>query len=475
MGARLAFTFWAERGALTLVAYEASGRGGLAGRPVDEDSALDSLRTVLEAYARRHTGAVRLVLRRQESEWTVDYESGPHTRRPPEAKSLPVRWADTPAWGNASPAEALGRLLRAVEVPAGGSARVVAEARLEDGRVEDWELRGFQVTHPGAGGGARGVSEAVRVLQPFMEGLGPRTVRVELVLVHRKDETRSGGWVMGAQVVDASPPVGLDDDAAAEYRALHEDILRRWREGVHEGFAWLARRGVEELALWYVGGVVAKGTGFLAVRGGGVVLKALRSGREAAAGWLRTMLSRLASGEKRAFERLWAKVQLEGERALSRAEKEELRVLMARIEQLAKSPLGDGEKQGLRRAARESYKKLRPDLERSMDAYPDRYPIHHRRPLEYAHLFPAEDINAPGRLALVQDFVHARVSAVWTKFRGARRAAAPDEVETAARIIDSHFGSWYHRVDVPKGEKALVERAERAAIEALQSRFPGVN
>jgi hypothetical protein len=399
-------------GALTGVGYETSGRGGRVGRPVDEDAALDSLRTLFEVYAKRRTGAFRLVLRRQESGWAVDYAADAHALRPLEAKTLPVRGAGT---SELQP-EGLGRLLRAVSVPAGGSARLMVEARLEDGRVEGWELKGFQVTRQGTEGGARVAAESVhdeaaKVLLPFLQGLGPRVVRLDLTLVHRGAEARAGGWVERAQVVRVSQPAGLDADEVAEYRAMHEDILRRWREGVHEGFTWLTQRGVEELALWYVGGVLAKGAGFLAARGGGIVLKALRRGKEAAAGWLCTMLTRLSDGEKRAFERLWAKVQLEGEKALSAGERQELRVLMARID------------------------------------------------------------NAPGRLAVVQDFVHARVGAVWTKFRRAHKNATPDEVETAARIIDSHFESWYHRVNVPGSEQALVERAEHAALKALRSRF----
>jgi len=398
VGASLAFTFWVERGALTWGAYEVSGRGGAAGRPVDAEAALDSLRTIFDGYAKRRTGEVRLVLRRQESSWAMDYESNRPARRPPEAKRLPVRWEGTPALATESSTEALGRLLRAVSVPAGGAARVEVEARLEDGRIEGWELRGFQVTQPGVGGGPRAASESVRneagkVLLPFMEGVGPRAVRVEWVLVHREGEARAGGWVEGARVVRASPPDGLDAGAVAEYRALHEDILRRWREGVHEGFAWLAQRGVEELALWYVGGVLAKGAGFLAVRGGGIVLKALSQGKEAA-GWLRTMLTRLSGGEKRAFERLWAKVQLEGEKALSAGERQELRALMARIEQLAKTPLKSTEKDPIREQARKLYKELNPHLAQAMTTNAEKWPVHHRRPLQYAHLFPDENINS---------------------------------------------------------------------------------
>ncbi|MFP2925313.1 hypothetical protein ACLESO_08860 [Pyxidicoccus sp. 3LG] len=477
VGARVEFTFWAERGALTVVSYAATGRDGRPGRPADEEATLSALRTVFATYAKHRTGELRLVLQRQEAGWAVDYESSPHVLRPQEAKTLPVRWDGTPVPVRESATEGLGKLLRAVSVPAGGVARLEVVARLEDGRVEGWELRRFQVTQRRTGDGTRAASEAVhgeavKVLLSFLEGVGPRTVRLDLTLVHQSDEVRARGWVEGARMEREQRPPGMREDAAAEYRTMHEDILRRWREGVYEGFTWLAQRGVEELALWYVGGVLAKGAGFLAVRGGGVVLKALSQGKEAAAGWLRTMLARLSGAEKRAFERLWAKVQLEGEKAPSAGERQELRALMARIEGLSRTPLDDGGKQGCRRIARDLYKRHRPDLAGTMDAYPDRYPVHHRRPLEYAHLFPDEDINAPGRLAVVQDFVHARVGAVWTKFRSAHKTATPDEVERATRIIDSHFESWYHRVEVPKSEKVLIERAEQAALEALRSRFP---
>ena len=33
-------------------------------------------------------------------------------------------------------------------------------------------------------------------------------------------------------------------------------------------------------------------------------------------------------------------------------------------------------------------------------------PIHHRRPLQYAHLFPDENINAGENLAMLQKYVH---------------------------------------------------------------------
>ncbi|NTX33909.1 hypothetical protein HUA78_05625 [Myxococcus sp. CA033] len=349
---------------------------------------------------------------------------------------------------------------------------------LDDGRVVGWELHRFQVVRSGAGGSplapaSRAGREVVRLTRAFQDGMGPRTVRFGIRLTHGRGE--GDGWVESVRVVGFETPAGLEPEVAAEYRAMHEDIVRRWREGVVEGFTWLAQRGAQELALWYVGAVAIRGAGFLAVRGGGIVRKALRQGKEAASGWLRTMLSRVSQSEGRAFERLWAKVQLEGERALTTSERSELRALMARIEKLASTPLDFGEKHGLRKAARAAYKNVHSDLARTMDAFPERYPVHHRRPLEYAHLFPEQDVNASSRLAVVQDFIHERVSRVWTKFRTAQRTATRDEVDAATRIIDSHFESWYHRVEVPRGEQAFIERAEQAALEALRARFPKVN
>ncbi|NVJ22182.1 hypothetical protein HUW62_13240 [Myxococcus sp. AM011] len=476
VGAHLTLTFWLERGALTWTGYEARERVGHRGGPVGAADIRDALREVLAGYGLERTGQVVLSLRREERQWSVDYSFHRQAERPPEARTLPVQWADDT--GPDEVPSGLARLLAGIGVPNGGEAWLEADAVLEDGRVVGWELHHFQVTRSGAGGSPQAPAsrvgrEVVRLTRSFQDGIGPRTVRFGIRLTHSRGE--GDGWVESARVVGFAPPTGLEPEVAAEYRAMHEDIVRRWREGVAEGFTWLAQRGVQELALWYVGAVAIKGAGFLAVRGGGIVRKALRQGKEAASGWLRTMLSRVPQSEGRAFERLWTKVQLEGERALTTSERGELRALMARIEKLASMPLELGEKHGLRKAARISYKRARPDLAPAMDAFSDRYPVHHRRPLEYAHLFPEEDINASSRLAVVQDFIHERVSRLWTKFRTAQRTATRDEVEAATRIIDSHFESWYHRVEVPRGEQVFIERAEQAALEALKSRFPKVN
>ena len=66
------------------------------------------------------------------------------------------------------------------------------------------------------------------------------------------------------------------------------------------------------------------------------------------------------------------------------------------------------EKNNLRRMAREYYKKLHPEFAELLEEFGDEYPIHHRRPMEYAHLLASEDINAASNFAMVQRQVHTR-------------------------------------------------------------------
>ncbi len=126
VGAVLAFTFWVEGGALTLVGYGEEGGGGSAGRPVDAEGLARVLRHVLTEYVGRRTGEVVLRLRREEGRWAVDYDATRQSPRPAEARTLPVRIQGTPADTFLAFHETARERLRAVQVPAGG-ARVRAE------------------------------------------------------------------------------------------------------------------------------------------------------------------------------------------------------------------------------------------------------------------------------------------------------------------------------------------------------------
>ncbi len=475
VGTVLAFSFWVEAGALTPLGYEETRRGGHAGRPVETEGLTRVLRRVFTDYAGRRTGQVVLRLRREEARWAVDYDATHQGSRPAEARTLPMRTQGTPADTFLAFHEAARRWAEAVQVPDGGAARAEVAVRLEDGRLAGWELREVRRTREGPGGSPKSLSPEVaghltQVLLPFTEGLGSRTVRVVLGAEHRPGEVRARGRVAEARVERPPQP-----DGPSWYLSMHEATLLRWREGVVEGAAWLSQRGVEELAIWAVGGIFAKSLGFFAVEGLEWVGRALRREPEAVAGWLSTALKRLPREEQEAFGQLWRKLALEGEQALSKGERNALRNLFVRIEKLVQEPLDRNLKKILRRDAREHYKKLYPQLANLLDEKKGEFPIHHRRQLEHAHLFPDEDINSGENLAVLQDYVHKKINTLWTKFRKARPNPTADEVRRAADIIDRQFEPWYHRIDEPPGLIKTAEEAEEAALLELRNRFPGLD
>jgi len=473
-GARLSFTFWNEHGALSLTGFSAQGLSGPAAASLDDEETRGALATVFTEYTQRHTGQATLTLQREQTRWAVGYTVSAE-RRPPEARLLPVLMREFPTDLVRVSTDGLRKLLAAMEVPTEGEAWAEVEVQLEDGRIDGWRPRLFQVVR--GGGRSRPVSsvlasQTVQVLLPFTLGVGPRTVLVRLRLIHRAQDTEAVGWVEAARV-ERPPPIPETNAAfVAEYRAVHESILWRWRYEVREGAEWAARRGAEELALWYAGGVLLKGGGYLVRWVGSATRRALVRGGEAATGWLRTTLVRLPGDKKREFEWLWAKVQLEGERALTAEERASLRGLMERIEQLAHTRLDIQAKKRLRDSAREYYKALHPELRQLMEEQGAAFPIHHRRPLDYAHLFPAEDINAADNLAMVTQSVHGHINRVWTRFKQLRPDPTTTEVSEAAKAIDAQFHVWYHQAGDPRGVAWALGDAERAALQTLERLFP---
>jgi hypothetical protein len=352
VGAVLAFTFWVEGGALTLVGYQEERGGGRAGRPVDAEGLARVLRRVFGDYMGRRTGEVVLRLRREQARWAVDYDASRLAARPPEARTLPVRTSGTPADSFLALYEVAGRWVSTVRVPAGGAARVELEVHLEDGRLAGWRLREMRRTSEGQGGGPQPLAgetagHLVQVLLPFTEGLGVRTVNVVLRAEHRLGEERARGRVESVRVERAVQPPG-----PSWYLSMHEATLLRWREGVLESSAWLAQWGVEALALWVVGAIIARGLGLFATEGLEWVTRALGREPEVAAGWLRTALKRLTQEERMTFARLWQKVALEGEQALSRGERKALRGLFVRLEEAIQQPLTVDLKGALREQCR---------------------------------------------------------------------------------------------------------------------------
>jgi hypothetical protein len=176
--------------------------------------------------------------------------------------------------------------------------------------------------------------------------------------------------------------------------------------------------------------------------------------------------------KKREFEWLWAKIQLEGEHALTMEEKASLRALMEHIEQLVSTRLAPAEKNQLRRIAREHYKRIHPELAKLLEEFGDEYPIHHKRPLEYAHLFAAEDINATGNLAMVRQEVHVYINRAWSRFRQLCPEPTARQVRDASEIIDAQFAPWYDRAEESLGKSLSLDGAEEAAFRALDQLLP---
>jgi hypothetical protein len=478
VGTRLAFTFWTHEGALTPLGYQEAPAGGSSGRVVEAQELERALHPVFTEFLGRRTGEVLLTLRREEGRWAVAYDATGQGTRPAEAKTLAVGIRGTPSATFLAVHEAMRKGLRAVQVPEEGAARVEVAVGLEDGRLTGWELVEALHTRQGRGGVARALSpevagQAVQVLLPFTEGLGPRMVRLVLRVEHRAGEVEARERVELARVERPPSALALTPEQGW-YHAMHEATLLRWREGVYEGSAWLAEKGVEETALWFVGGIIGKGLGSFMTKGLEWVPKALGREPEAAAGWLRSALKRLSKQEQNAFEQFWRKVALEGEQALTRGERKALRGLFVRLEQVVQEPLSPTLKNSLREDAREYYKQLYPQFVKSLKELREALPVHHRRPLEHAHLFPAEDINAAENLVMVQDHVHKKINFLWGRFRRARPNPTADDVRRAAEIIDGHFESWYHRVDEPPGLSRTADEAREAALRELRTQFPGL-
>jgi len=466
VGASLVFTFWVERGALTLRGFQRTSGEGQEGTPVQEEDFTRQLRPLLTEYIRGHTGEVVLTLRRQRTGWSADYEAT-QGNRPAEAKTQPVhRWG---AATNTEP-EALrvaSEMARLLPVPAGGTAALRGEVTLEDDRIVGWELRDYQVMEAGGRPSAlseQSVGRIAHVLLPFSQGVGRRTVMLEVRGAHQQGETEAHGHVQEARTLEQGLPLMEDTDFAAEYRALHEGILRRWREGVREGAELLARYTLEELALWFVGGILTRGAGLVWAAAAPTVARVLSRGGTGAVGWLLTNLRRLPQAEQKAFQRLWTKIQMEGAETLSRVERQNLSALMGRMEHVLRVPLSPTEKDALRSAARRYYRNSQVRLSEAM-LRRGPYDVHHRYPLEYTQVFPEMDVNTPANLRAVGKEVHEAIGRVWTEFRVSRHDASMDEVEKMVAIVDTHFSRWY---ELPYARGDATAQLHDAVVAAIR-------
>jgi hypothetical protein len=91
--------------------------------------------------------------------------------------------------------------------------------------------------------------------------------------------------------------------------------------------------------------------------------------------------------------------------------------------------------------------------------------VHHRIPLDFAHFFPALDINRADNLVAVEPRVHRLINKVWSVYpKRAGAGASSAEVDAVEKIINRNFGQWYSN---PRNAPASGEMLTRAAQSAL--------
>jgi hypothetical protein len=476
VGAVLEFTFWVEGGAFTQMGLRRHEWGRALGSGVDRESFARELRKSMSRYAEGAVGLMRLTLKREDLRWRMDFKLDAEAELPLEAKTWPVQRLGLRA-------EVLERLATTgrevaarVWVPAGVQVRWQVEVELEDERVMGLETRPPR-SLPG-GKSVRAAPETVgtwvNVLAPFTQGLGSRKVRMEWEGEHVAGSGLSRWKIVSAEVVRPPPPKPEDAEVVHAYRAMHEQIQREWREQTRENFQQMAVFTAEQVALFVVGGLAARGLGVVLEATAPTIARVMTKGGTYAVGWFRSLLARAVPAEKQVLSRLMAKAESQGIEALTVAERSELKAMFARLESRMTTPLnqlGDA-KEVLRSDAKEIfYEKLHPQLSAVLRDFKGvRYDVHHCLPLEYAHLFPLRDVNAGLNLVAAARPVHASINGVWTRLRSAPRAPTSEEVLHVEGIVRKHFGRWFNKVREESAESAAeLAGAKTAALEEVNA------
>ncbi|MBJ6760839.1 hypothetical protein JGU66_08695 [Myxococcaceae bacterium JPH2] len=207
VGTRLVFTFWSERGALTLTGYQAMRRDANEGTPVDAEDTQGDVARALTELSQHPTGEVYLILRREASRWRVEKEQSTTAARPPEVRPLPLRHKGISQAVLTRAMEQLQKALAPVAVPRGGAAWVGVDVTMEDGRLVSWKLRDWRATRGGQGNtepvSPRVLTEATHLLLLYAQALGPRVVHLELHLSTHEGGASAGGWVEQSRVDSA--------------------------------------------------------------------------------------------------------------------------------------------------------------------------------------------------------------------------------------------------------------------------------
>ena len=482
--AEVEFTFWTNRGALTMVAWRRGADSGEVAESVDPETFFRALSRNFTTFVGAGTRSLNVVFRREPRHWRLSElrSTDTLTSAPLEAKTLPVDAPPIPAGVFAElENEARRRWLPLLKAPSDGTATLELKVDFEDERLVGSSPGGYHATGRGTfvttpPGFETRIAAA---LLPFSQGLGHRSVKVVLQAARSVRESSPRWRVVTAATV--RPEAGEPQEQGtsfAEYRLLHEEIMRRWREEVHDSAVLAASFTAEQVAWWIVGAWAARGAGVLLKAVSTPLARVLGRGGVGAAGWLECLIARMPAPERQTLSRLWARVETQGLEALSAAERTELRVAFQRLEQLAAAPLTMGEKGILREIARAKFwahlEKLDPKLAAKLVFEGKLYPVHHRFPLAFAHLAVETDINAVANLVAVGPEVHISINRLWAGFRpGGARMTRTSILEMVA-IVDRHFGRWYNAPYdslLLRTELRVAEDAARAEMELLLVRL----
>jgi len=478
-GAEVEFGWWVQQGALTMTSWRRTVEGGGVAAGADASAFFRSAST-FRTFIGDRIGALRVVYRREDGGWRLvrqGFDSGVRWT-PPEVKSFPEDVRQIRAGPFATLEQwARQKWIPLLQAPVGEHASFDVVVDFDDERL----LASTPVRYRPEGRGARVEippsfeTELAGALVPFTQGLGRRSVRMTLELVSEPGSTTRRWRVR--EVATVRQIQGEQDEAfthVVEYRLLHEEIVRRWREQVQDTAKMAAAFSAEQIAIWVVGGWVARGVGAGLELAAGPVLRVLGRGGIEASEWLYCLLRRIPKVERDAFGGLWAKLDAEGLSALSKAESAELRGVLAKLDVLARTPLSTAEKGTMRDIARRRFwsylSESQPAVRSRLVADPQGvYEVHHKFPLEYAHLVAEEDVNAVKNLVALKSPVHDSIGEIWSALRSGRVKPELADVQQVVAIVNRHYARWYNAVFDIAREKTELQTSQNAALLEVQA------
>jgi hypothetical protein len=464
------FRFWSHGGTLTLLSLQRTEQGDEPVAPISRAAFLPRLTRDLPDLLGVRPSEVTLTLEREETGWSADLDTASREAPPAFARTLPSTRGGASAQVYQQALDASRRIERLMTVSQGGSTRLVLQVQMDDERIVGWApaIADSIGTGPALGPPAEAVTAVVRTLLLFTHGLGERTVSITLEGMHRTGEPSPHWYVVEARTLEPAAPPKEVADFHREYQAMHESIVVEFQAQSRETAVLAASITLEQLAYSIVGGLLLKGIGIIVGKAAPTVVSALSRGGTGAVRWFRNLLVRAPRRDRELLTQLWLKAETQGLQALTEVEKQELRAVMGRLEKVLETPLDKDAKNRLWEWSRREYFTMyNPQLAAALgEEGMALYQVHHRCPMQYAHLFSQLDITGKANVVGIHREVHFKISKVWGSLGEASARMRPQDVSQVMKSIDHHFGRWFHKVYTPEDAAALVN-AEQAALREM--------